>query len=147
MAFRFHTTKQRSELMRKIRSNNTLPEVFFRRRLWGRGLRFNRKPSNLPGKPDIVLRKYKLILFIDGEFWHGYNWNEKKKTIKANRAYWIPKIERNILRDKENTKILRKLGWTVLRFWQHKIETNVEGCVARVERAALSRSKERAKRI
>lgn|SRR3989338_954884 len=143
----FNTSRERSSLMQRIKSKDTRPEKILRKKLWGLYYRFSRKESSLTGKPDIVLNKFKIVIFVDGEFWHGYNWDEKKRTIKANRAYWIPKIERNIFRDKENTKILRKLGWAVLRFWQHKIETDVEGCVKRVERAVLDRKKERVKRI
>lgn len=132
MVYKFKTTKQRSELMKKIRSNNTSPEILLRKKLWGLGFRFSRKVSNLPGKPDIVLKKYKIVIFVDGEFWHGYNWEEKKKTIKANRAYWIPKIEKNIERDKKNIRVLRKQGWKVLRFWQGLIVKNIDKCIDKI---------------
>ena len=110
MTYKFVTSKQRSELMSKIRSNNTKPELLLRRKLWGQGLRFSRKTSKLPGKPDIVLEKYKIAVFIDGEFWHGYRWKQKKKKIKDNRDYWIPKIERNVARDRKNNRQLRRAG-------------------------------------
>ena len=128
MAYKFKTTKERSSLMSKIRSNNTKPELVFRKKLWGNGIRFSRKVSNLQEKPDIVLNKYKIAIFIDGEFWHGYHWEEKKKKLKANREYWIPKIERNILRDRKNTRKLRKDGWRVVRFWGHQINKDTEKC-------------------
>ena len=69
----------------------------------------------------IVINKNKVIVFVDGEFWHGYNWEVKKKKIKTNRKFWIPKIERNMQRDKENSIALKKLGFKVLRFWEHEI--------------------------
>ena len=134
MTYSFHVSKSRSELMKKIKSNDTKPELFFKKKLWGRGFRFSRKCSDLPGKPDIVLEKYKIAVFIDGEFWHGYKWHEKKKTIKSNRQYWIPKIERNIARDKKNTRILRQQGWVVLRFWQKQIERQIDSCFNKIEK-------------
>lgn len=131
--YRFVTSKQRSELMRKIRSNNTKPEVLLRRKLWGQGFRFSRKTSKLPGKPDVVLEKPRIAIFIDGEFWHGYKWREKKKKIKANRRYWVSKIERNILRDKRNTQKLSKFGWKVIRFWEHQITKDLLKCIKRIK--------------
>lgn len=88
-----------------------------------------------------MLNKFKIAIFIDGEFWHGYNWKEKRKAIKSNRDYWIPKIERNILRDKKNTKILRKEGWIVLRFWQRNIDKKIDKCTEKVQRALEKRRK------
>ena len=132
MVYKFVTTKKRSELMSKIRSNNTSPEVVLRKKLWGAGVRFNRKPSKLPGKPDIVISKHNVIVFIDGEFWHGYDWKKKKKKIKANRGYWIPKIERNVLRDKKANKELRKNGWKVVRFWEHQIKKDTAKCLKKI---------------
>ena len=139
MPYRFHTTKQRSSLMSKIRSNNTRPEVEFRKKLWSRGIRFCRNKTNLPGNPDVVIKKYKIALFVDGEFWHGYNWSEKKKTIKSNRAYWIPKIERNIARDKVSAKELRRGGWIVLRFWQNAVDRRIDQCILKVGKAIEKR--------
>ncbi len=70
--------------MKKIKSNNTFPKILLRKKLWGSGIRFCRNKTNLPGNPDIVLKKYKIALFVDGKFWHGYNWKEKRETIKSN---------------------------------------------------------------
>ena len=134
MAYKFITTKQRSNLMKKIKSNNTTPEIILRRKLWGNGFRFGRNGSKLPGKPDIVMNKYKVAIFIDGEFWHGYQWYKKKKRLKSNKAYWIPKIERNILRDRKNNRKLRRGGWKVIRFWQHQITKDLTKCLKKVEK-------------
>lgn len=102
----FFTTEERSAIMKKIPSKNTKPELIFRKELWRRGYRYRINDKKLPGSPDIVFKKMKTAIFIDGEFWHGFNWQEKKKKIKANRGYWIPKIERNIERDERNNKEL-----------------------------------------
>lgn len=130
--YKFNTTEKRSELMRKIRSTNTKPEQALRKELWKRGYRYRLYVKGLKGKPDIVIKKYKLVVFIDGEFWHGYKWEEKKPKIKANREYWVRKIERNIERDKENTTHLISQGYTVLRFWEHEIRKDIESCVKQI---------------
>ncbi|MFA5004614.1 MAG: very short patch repair endonuclease [Candidatus Omnitrophota bacterium] len=132
--YKFITSKQRSKLMARIRSNNTSPELVLKNKLWGSGIRFSRKPSIVLGKPDIVLNKQKIAIFIDGEFWHGYRWDEKKKKIKSNRAYWIPKIERTIARDKDNNKKLKRTGWKVLRFWQHQIIKDLPKCIEKIKK-------------
>jgi DNA mismatch endonuclease (patch repair protein) len=125
----FYTTKARSSLMAKIKSKDTKPEVALRHALWHSGLRYRKQSKKLPGNPDIVNKKLKIAIFIDGEFWHGYNWEDKKNKIKTNRDFWIPKIERNMQRDHENSKKLADLGYTVFRFWEHEIKKNLEGCV------------------
>ncbi|MCF7870058.1 MAG: very short patch repair endonuclease [Candidatus Omnitrophica bacterium] len=134
MAYRFKTSKKRSDLMKKIKSNNTKPEVAFRKALWACGLRYRKNDTRYPGKPDIVIPKFKVAVFIDGEFWHGYRWKAKKKKIKSNRGYWIPKIEKNIKRDKANNRKLRKEGWKVLRFWEKSIKKDLPKCVGKVKR-------------
>lgn len=131
-SFKFDTTRERSELMKKIKSQDIKPEILFRKKLYEQGYRYRINYSKLPGKPDIVIKKYKLVIFIDGEFWHGYQWNTKKKKIKANRAYWIPKIERTIKRDKENNTKLEKLGYKVFRFWEHEIKKDFDRCLNEV---------------
>ncbi|MFL1010857.1 very short patch repair endonuclease [Flavisericum labens] len=125
----FYTTKKRSKIMSKIRGKNTKPELIFRRALWAHGVRYRVDTKTLPGKPDVSIKKYKLAIFIDGEFWHGYNWNERKKTIKSNRLFWIPKIERNMQRDKEVNQQLADMGFTVFRFWTKEIKQNLNQCI------------------
>ncbi len=136
MAAGFYTSAIRSEAMKKIRSKNTKPEITLRKELWAQGYRYRTNIKKLPGKPDIVISKYKLAIFVDGEFWHGHQWDEKKEKIKSNRGFWIPKIERNIQRDDEVNEQLDRLGWTVIRFWQHKIANDLRGSVLVVEALA-----------
>lgn len=128
----FYTTKQRSELMGKIKSQNTKPELKLRKALWNIGYRYRKNLKKLPGCPDIVFSKRKLAIFVDGEFWHGYNWIEKKAKIKTNREFWIPKIERNIQRDKQNNQLLFDTGWHVIRIWENELKKDFEACVNRV---------------
>lgn len=128
----FYTTKQRSELMSKIKSKNTKPEIKVRKALWSLGYRYRKNVKKLSGCPDIVFTKQKLVVFIDGEFWHGHNWEEKKSKIKTNRGFWIPKIERNMQRDSQNDKFLTERGWFVMRFWEKQIKNDFDICLRRI---------------
>ena len=130
--YKFNTDPVRSHLMSRIKSINTTPEIILRKKLWSLGYRYRLNCTDLPGKPDIVCRKKKLVIFVDGEFWHGHNWEDKKQKIKANRDYWIPKIENNIARDKKNNEAYENIGWTVLRFWEHQIKKELNGCVSKI---------------
>lgn len=129
----FYTTQQRSQMMGKIKSVNTKPEILLRKALWAKGYRYRVHPKSIPGKPDILITKYKLAIFVDGEFWHGHDWQTKKKKLKTNSAFWIPKIERNMQHDEEVNQQLQELGWTVMRIWQQHIEKNLSGCVKTIE--------------
>ncbi len=128
----FYTTKDRSNLMRKIKGSDTKPELKLRKFLWNIGLRYRKNVKKLPGSPDIVFNKYRLVIFIDGEFWHGYNWEEKKQKIKSNRDFWIPKIERNIERDKNINKQYSQLNWKIMRFWEHEIKNEFGKCATNI---------------
>ncbi|MCF6342984.1 MAG: very short patch repair endonuclease, partial [Bacteroidales bacterium] len=133
----FYTTPQRSKTMSKIRSKDTKPELLLRKALWAKGHRYRLRVKKLIGSPDIVFRKYKLVVFVDGEFWHGYNWEEKKQKIKSNRKFWIPKIERNMQRDIEVNNLLKEQGWTVLRFWDSSVKKEIQKCVEIIEQNML----------
>ncbi|MBT8187246.1 MAG: very short patch repair endonuclease [Croceitalea sp.] len=130
----FYTTPERSKIMSKIRGKNTKPELAFRKSLWAAGYRYRIDYKKLIGKPDIALNKYKTVIFIDGEFWHGYNWIERKHKIKSNREFWIPKIERNIQRDQEVNQNLKEMGYTVFRFWEKEVVKNLDECLTSVLR-------------
>ncbi|MEM1002765.1 MAG: very short patch repair endonuclease [Bacteroidota bacterium] len=125
----FYTTKQRSRIMSKIHGKNTKPELMFRKALWRKGVRYRVNSKQLPGKPDVSIKKYKLAIFIDWTYWHGYNWEERKTKISTNRAFWIPKIERNMQRDQEVNDALESLGFMVFRFWEHEIKNNLKTCI------------------
>lgn len=124
-----YTPEERSRLMSKIRSTDTEPELMLRRALWALGYRYRKNVKDLPGRPDIAIKKYKVAVFVDGDFWHGYKWKEKKHRIQRNREYWIPKIERNMQRDRQNTEALQEKGWTVFRFWEHKLKKEFNTCL------------------
>lgn len=128
---KLETTEYRSQMMSKIRSTGGKAEVILRKMLWHEGIRYRKNYKALPGKPDIVITKYKVIVFIDGEFWHGYDWeNQKNKRIHRNRDYWIPKIEKNIARDRSTDEKLTEQGWKVLHFWEkHEVLKSPEWCL------------------
>lgn len=129
MKFDFETTQERSALMSKIKAKNTKPELKLRKALWSSGVRYRINYKKLPGCPDIFVSKYRIAIFVDGEFWHGKEWEQKKLKLKANRDYWIKKIERNIERDREIDYRLNALNFTVLRFWSLDVEKSLGRCV------------------
>lgn len=130
-----HTPEQRHKNMQAVKNKNTKIEVLLRKELWSRGLRYQKNSKKVFGKPDIVFIGKKVAVFCDSEFFHGYDWENKQKEIKSNRDFWIPKIERNMQRDKEVNETLEKSGWTVLRFWGNDIKKNVNDCADKIETA------------
>ena len=134
---RFHgeTSEKSSRNMSRIHGKDTSIEVALRRALWAKGYRFRKNYKQLPGSPDIVLTKYKIAIFCDSEFWHGFNWEDKKKEIKSNKEFWIKKIERNMQRDIEVNTQLNEDGWTVLRFWGKDIKKDTAKCADIIEKA------------
>ena len=129
------TPEQRKKNMRAIRSKDTTIELALRKALWQRGIRYRKNYKGLLGKPDIVIPKYRIAVFCDSDFWHGYDWENRKARIKSNQDYWIPKIERNMKRDREVTATLVEQGWIVLRFWEHTIRKELEECVEDIQEA------------
>ncbi len=132
MGFKFKTTPQRSRIMRGIKAKETKPEILLRKALWNSGIRYRKNYIKVPGCPDIAIVRKKIAIFVDGEFWHGYKWHQKKKKIKANRRYWIPKIERTIKRDLANVKLLKKIGWRSIRFWDFQAMRDIEECTKKI---------------
>jgi DNA mismatch endonuclease (patch repair protein) len=124
------TKQQRKVNMQNIRSKNTGPERMIAKALRQRHIRYSQHLKSLPGKPDFVFRKDKTVLFIDSDFWHG---NPKYiKMPKSNISYWAKKISRNIERDKEVTKLLKRKGWKVLRLWEHDINKKLNYSLSRI---------------
>lgn len=127
--------EQRHKNMVHIRSKDTAIEVKLRKELWKRGYRYRKNYADLPGTPDIALTKYKIAIFCDGEFFHGKDWDVRKPKIQAgsNPEYWVPKIERNMERDRENEQALLAQGWTAVRFWGKEILKNTDECIRVIE--------------
>lgn len=103
-----------------------------RKALWKKNLRFRIHTRQIPGKPDIFIKKYRLVIFIDGGFWHGYEWPAVKARLKTNIDFWVAKIERNIARDRANNHLLLESGYTVMRFWDHQILKELDKCVNQI---------------
>lgn len=126
MKQKLKTTKEKSDQMSRVHSTGGKDEIIIRKLLWHEGVRYRTNYKKLPGKPDIAITKYKIAVFIDGEFWHGYEWEKHKPRLKRNRDFWINKIEYNMKHDKEVNQRLEDIGWTVLRFWSKKVLKNPE---------------------
>jgi len=116
-----HTKKQRSYNMSQIRSKNTKPELIVRSWLHKQGYRFRLHDKKLPGKPDIVLKKYKTVIFVHGCFWHGHKNCKYYVVPKTRTKWWLDKINGNKARDKNTQRELKKLGWKIINIWQCKI--------------------------
>ena len=129
------TPEQRKKNMRSIRSKDTKIEVLLRKELWKQGYRYRKNYKKLPGCPDIVLTKYKIAIFCDGEFFHGKDWEVLKPRLERgkNSEFWINKISRNMERDAETNKKLLLMGWTVIRFWGDDIKKNMDDCIQVIE--------------
>ncbi len=129
------TKEQRHKNMKNIKSKDTSIEVKFRKALRDKGYRYRKNYSALPGKSDIVLTKYKVVIFYDSEFFHCKDWEVLKPQLERgkNAEFWIDKISKNQRRDEEINKQLQFLGWTVIRFWGKEIMKNTEECVKVIE--------------
>lgn len=120
------TPEQRSRCMAAIRGKDTKPEMIVRKFLFSRGLRYRINDRRLPGSPDIVLKKYKTVVFIDGCFWHGHEGCKYYRLPKTNVDFWRHKIAMNIARDYANGVYLRLAGWRVIRVWECEIKTKIK---------------------
>ena len=124
-----------SKNMSKIHSKDTSIELLLRKALWHKGYRYRKNYKVLPGSPDIVLTKYKIAIFCDGEFFHGKDWEILRTRLEKgkNSTYWITKISRNRERDEEINKKLLLMDWTVIRFWENDIKKNTNECIHIIE--------------
>ncbi|MFQ7111994.1 MAG: very short patch repair endonuclease [Anaerovoracaceae bacterium] len=128
------TEEQISYNMKRVKNKGSEIEILLQKELWSRGLRYRKNVKGITGKPDIAFIGKKIAVFCDSEFWHGYDWENRKNDFKSNTEFWIPKIERNIQRDIEVTNELEAQGWIVIRFWGKEIKKNVSGCADEIER-------------
>lgn len=127
------TKEQRRKNMQNIKSKGSDPERIIMRELRKQNIYFAKHVETLPGKPDIVFRKRKIVVFVDSDFWHGH----PKRCImpKSNVRYWKNKIKMNIQRDRNVNKQLKKLGWKVVRIWEYDVKHNLDKCINRILRA------------
>lgn len=131
---REHTRK----VMRANRGRDTKPELRLRRELHRRGVRYRLHADDVPGRPDLVIRRLRLAVFVDGDFWHGNRWRLRglsglEDDIASNHEYWVPKIRRNMERDQEVTRRLQSMGWKVVRIWESDVNRDPTGAADRVQ--------------
>lgn len=127
------TKEQRKKNMQANKATGTKPELLLAKTLFARGYRYRKNDRSVFGKPDLTFKKIKLAIFIDGEFWHGKDWERRKYDHKTNQDFWIKKIEKNIERDQKVNEELSRLGWYVLRFWGKDVEKNLLSCTLKIE--------------
>jgi DNA mismatch endonuclease, patch repair protein len=116
--------EKRSQIMASVRSIETKPEIFVRKFLFSKGFRYRKNDKMLPGSPDIVLPKYKTVIFVHGCFWHGHKNCKASVLPKSNIEYWVSKISSNMNRDKKKNLELKKLGWNVIIIWECQIKNS-----------------------
>lgn len=131
------TTPDVSRRMSRVHLKKGKAETALAKALWHRGYRYRLNYKKLPGSPDIAITKYRIAIFVDGEFWHGYDWEHKREKLKSNREFWIEKIEENIQRDIRNDRLLRSTGWIPLHFWEKEVKKDLDGCIQTVIDAIL----------
>lgn len=139
------TPQQRSRTMARIRGMDTKPELVVRRLLFARGLRYRKYIAELPGKPDLVFTGPRVVVFVDGDFWHGWRFEEWEHKLSSD--YWRLKIGGNRERDLVNQKLLEDDGWIVLRIWEHEIKEDADACVGRIEAAVRAEQKGSPRRV
>ena len=108
-------------------------EVALAKALWARGFRYRKNVKGIFGRPDLTIKRHRLAIFVDGEFFHGKDWEISKFIIKSRREFWWKKIEGNIERDRIVNEILKEQGWKVLRFWSNDIRHNLDVCIQTIE--------------
>lgn len=126
------TPEQRRRAMQRVKLKDGPLEVKVRSALWKRGYRFRKHLKGLPGSPDVVFTRKKVAVFIDGDFWHGYDFEKWRDKLTP---FWRAKIEANRSRDERNFRSLRDMGWTVVRLWGHEVKKDLDGCLGRVQEA------------
>jgi DNA mismatch endonuclease (patch repair protein) len=132
-----------SRMMAAVRNKDSKAELALRRQLYARGLRYRLHARDLPGRPDLVVRKYRLAVFVDGDFWHGNAWKVRglarfEDQFPSNRDFWVAKIRRNMQRDQEVTATLVANGWTVVRLWESDVLASPAAAADRVQGALNS---------
>ncbi len=122
------TREQISKNMRNVKNKDSQIELLLRKELWKRNVRYRKNVKSVYGHPDLAFKGKKIAVFCDSEFWHGFDWENRKNDIKTNKEFWIRKIEKNIARDLEVNKYLDEHGWKVIRFWGKEIKSNTYAC-------------------
>lgn len=134
----YESTPETRKRMSKVKLKGGKAETLLAKALWHQGYRYRRNDKKLPGSPDIAILRYNIAIFVDGEFWHGKDWETRKSRLKRNREYWIEKIEENKARDLRNDRLLARAGWIPIHFWEKEVIKNLPVCVAEIEDMILA---------
>lgn len=116
-----------------VKAKGTKPELLLAKVMWNAGLRYRKNDKTVFGHPDFVHKGKRIAIFVDGEMWHGKDWDKQKCDFKSHQDFWFPKIERNIERDKVVNEKLKQDGWRVLRFWETEVVKNVYYCLEQIK--------------
>lgn len=135
----YDSTPETRKRMSKVKLKGGKAETLLAKALWHQGYRYRKNDKRLPGSPDIAIFKHRIAVFVDGEFWHGKDWETRKMRLKRNREYWIEKIEENMTRDFRNDLLLTQAGWTPIHFWEKEVMKNLPVCVAEIEETILTK--------
>lgn len=125
--------------MQRVKNKDSEIELSLRKALWSMGLRYRKNVKSVFGHPDIAFIGKKIAVFCDSEFWHGYDWERRKNDFKVRQDFWLPKIERNMERDREVNERLKAEGWIVIRFWGKEIKSDVNACAEKIKKAVEER--------
>lgn len=125
----YDSTAETRKRMARVRLKGGPSERSLALALWHKGFRYRLNYKGLPGSPDVAILKHKIAVFVDGEFWHGKDWGERKKRLRRNRNYWIQKIEENMSRDARDDAKLRAMGWIPVHFWEKDVKGHLDYCV------------------
>ena len=136
----YDTDEATSKRMGHVRLKRGRAETLLAKELWHRGYRYRLNYKALPGSPDIAILRYHIAVFVDGEFWHGKDWANRKARLNRNREYWIEKIEENIARDARNDTLLTQSGWIPMHFWEKEVLKNTDECIMEILEAIFGLS-------
>ena len=139
----YDTTPETSKRMSRVHLKQGKAEVLLAKRLWHLGFRYRLNDKRLPGSPDIAVLRYNIAIFVDGEFWHGKDWETRKAKLIRNREYWIEKIEENIARERRDDMRLMQAGWIPVHFWEKEVLKDTDGCIDVVRDLVGQRIEER----
>lgn len=126
----YDSTPETRKRMSKVKLKNGTAEQILAKKLWHMGYRYRKNDKRLPGSPDIAISRHRIAIFVDGEFWHGKDWETRKPRLQRNREYWIEKIEENIARDIRVDKQLREIDWIPIHFWLKDVLKDTESCIS-----------------
>lgn len=134
----YDSTPETRKRMSNVKLKGGRAETLLAKALWKKGYRYRKNDKRLPGSPDIAILRHRIAIFVDGEFWHGKDWDVRRERLQRNREYWIEKIEENMARDQRTDRLLMQAGWTPIRFWEKDVLKRPEDRVAEVDELVLA---------